>query len=104
MPTKKKTHTQPASDDLSAEFKKFGKNLEINIKAAWKSKQRKKLENDIGVGLNKMVKGIDKLVKQAKGKGFNEKVKTGLYKAVQKANTGLEKTHKKWEPHQEDKK
>lgn len=104
MVNRKKTKKEPTQVNLSSEFKKLGQNLEINIKSAWRSKQRKKLEDQIGEGLNKLVQGIDRLYKQAQEKDFDKKVKTGLFKAAQKANGKLEQVHKKWKSPEEDKK
>ena len=89
---------------LSSEFKKLGKNLEMNIKSAWHSKQRRELEDQVGEGLNKLVQGVDKLYKKSQEKDFDKKVKSGLFKAVKKANIKLEQVHDKWEPRQENKK
>ncbi len=112
MPVKRKTtkkkltskKTEATSGNLSSEFKKLGKNLEMNIKSAWHSKQRRELEDQVGEGLNKLVQGVDKLYKKSQEKDFDKKVKSGLFKAVKKANIKLEQVHDKWEPRQENKK
>jgi len=104
MPKRKRTLNKTESKEISEAFKKLGRNLEMNIKAAWQSPQREKLEEEIAEGLSKLIKGIDKLIFRAKEKNFKEKAKSGLLKAVQKANAKLEEVYEKWEMEDKDKK
>lgn len=94
--TSKGKKSEPTIKDILKELRLAGKSVQMNLKKAWKSKQKEATEKQIAQGIETFIKSIDRIVESAKSKDLEKKIKYGLHANLKKLNLKLKKTSKKW--------
>ena len=108
----------PQADDIGEQLNELGKNLRDALRTAWESDERRKLQQDIEVGLANMVSSLNQAATdfsssqtgqtlKADMKDLNERWKTGevgsrvrteIADALRTVNQELQKTTQKTPP------
>lgn len=116
------SNQEPTKEPLLEEFQAFGKNLIEVMRAAWDSPERRRLQDDIENGLAEFGKTIrqeaddlsntrtgqqlkqdfDQLGKKITTSEAPEKIRMELIKALQSANSELNKIIDQWKSSEEN--
>ena len=80
------------SDDLAAEFRNLGNNLKEILQSAWESEERKKLQQEIEVGLADLGKSLDNTVEEFKVSPAGQRLKTEVQDLHQRVRSGKVET------------
>jgi hypothetical protein len=67
------TNSSPTGDDIGAELRDLGKNLQNALRRLWESEERKKVQSDIEAGLNDLGNSLNQAINDFKS---SEKGKT----------------------------
>ncbi len=105
------TPDETPANDILAELREMGKNLQALLKASWESEERKKVQSELQAGLNDLGKSLSKAASEfsaspagqtmkADLEDFNQRLQSGevqakvrseVLNALRAANEGLKK-------------
>jgi ElaB/YqjD/DUF883 family membrane-anchored ribosome-binding protein len=80
--------SEPRSEDLAAEFRNLGNNLNEMFRSAWESEERKKLQQEIETGLTELGKSLNKTVDELKVSPAGQRLKTEVHDFHQRVRSG----------------
>jgi hypothetical protein len=80
--------SESGSGDLAEEFRNLGNNLREILQSAWDSEERKKLQQEIEVGLADLGKSLNNTVEELKVSPAGQRLKTEVEDLHQRVRSG----------------